>query len=456
MCGIFGLISRNAPLPDGVLERATQSLAHRGPDDGGTVVLRDQQYDPVEIGLGNCRLAILDLSPLGHQPMNDPASGNWIVYNGEIYNFREVRTKLEREGLCFRSGSDTEVILRAYAQWGEACLAEFRGMFAFAIWDAKRHLLFVARDPMGIKPLYYWQSDRYFMFSSEVRTLLQTSLVPRRIDPAGLLSYLALGSLCEPMTLLEGIASLAPGHWLTWKNGQATQTEYWSLTGLGVVEPDAEPDAAHGRDHACDATAKAKHEVQVAELLDESVRMQMVSDVPVGVFLSGGIDSSALVAILSQNGIHPSTFSIVFREDDYSEAEYSRAIAQHFRTDHHEINVSQSNLFDAIAPAIHAMDLPTIDGVNTYFISEKTRDAGVKVALSGLGGDEVFAGYASFRAVPQMERFAGAWRRLPGTSEALHLRHGAKAGVASKHFIAAEPGKGHFHSGIPCLLRNEI
>jgi asparagine synthase (glutamine-hydrolysing) len=414
MCGIFGLISRNAQLPDGLLEQATQSLAHRGPDDGGTVVLRDEQYEPVEIGLGNRRLAILDLSPLGHQPMNDPASGNWIVYNGEIYNFREVRTKLEREGLRFKSGCDTEVILQAYAQWGEACLAEFRGMFAFAIWDAQRHLLFAARDPMGIKPFYYWQSDRHFMFSSEVRTLLGTGLVPCRIDPAGLLSYFTFGSLSEPMTLLEGIASLAPGHFLTWKNGQATHTEYWSLIGLGVAAPNAEPDAVDAHDHSCDATAKAKHEAQVAELLDESVRMQLVSDVPVGVFLSGGIDSSALVSVLSRNGTRPSTFSIVFREADYSEAEYSRAIAQQFHTDHHEISVSQSDLFDVIAPAIHAMDLPTIDGINTYFISARTRESGVKVALSGLGGDEVFAGYRSFRAVPQIERFAGAWRRLPG------------------------------------------
>src|SRR5271166_2108162 len=262
MCGIFGIVARNACIPDGVLERGTQSLAHRGPDDSGTILLRDSVSEPVEIGLGNRRLAILDLSALAHQPMHDAETGNWIVYNGEIYNFREVRNELEQAGTSFVSHSDTEVLLKAYARWSEQCLAKFRGMFAFAIWDAPRHRLFIARDPMGIKPLYYWQSDRYFIFSSEVRTLLQTGLVPRRIDPAGLLSYLALGSLCEPMTLLEGIASLAPGHWLTWKNGQATQTEYWSLTGLGVVEPDAEPDAAHGRDHACDATAKAKHEVQ--------------------------------------------------------------------------------------------------------------------------------------------------------------------------------------------------
>ncbi len=402
MCGIFGMIGQNARVPAEVLERATRSLTHRGPDDGGTVILHDSAREEIEIGLGNRRLAILDLSPLGHQPMNDPATGNWIVYNGEVYNFREVRAKLELAGLHFSSHSDTEVILKAYARWGEACLGEFRGMFAFAIWDAQRHRLFVARDPMGIKPLYYCQSDQYFMFSSEVRTLLVTGLVPRRIDSAGLISHLTFGSLYDPNTLVDGVSALPPGHSLTWENGQVIQVEYWDI-----------PDPDH---HACDFSEekRGKLEAQIAEMLDESVRMQLVSDVPVGVFLSGGIDSSSLVGILHRNGVQPSTFSIVFREADYSEAEYSRAIAKHFRTDHHEITVSQSDLFAAIAPAIHAMDLPTIDGINTYFVSERTRAAGVKVALSGLGGDEMFAGYSSFRTVPRLERIARASARVPG------------------------------------------
>src|SRR5208283_1086994 len=220
MCGIFGIIGRNARVPAEVLERATQSLAHRGPDDSGTVILHDSAREDVEIGLGNRRLAILDLSPQGHQPMNDPATGNWIVYNGEVYNFREVRAKLEQAGLRFRSNSDTEVILKAYAHWGENCLREFRGMFAFAIWDARRHRLFVARDPMGIKPLYFYHSDRHFIFSSEVRTLLGTGLVASRIDPAGLTSYLTFGSLYDPCTLVDGLSSLPPGCYLTWDDGQ--------------------------------------------------------------------------------------------------------------------------------------------------------------------------------------------------------------------------------------------
>jgi asparagine synthase (glutamine-hydrolysing) len=410
MCGIFGIIGHNAHVSAELLERATQSLAHRGPDDGGTVILHDSASEAIEIGLGNRRLAILDLSPQGHQPMNDPATGNWIVYNGELYNFREVRAKLQQEGLHFSSYSDTEVILKAYGHWGDKCLQEFRGMFAFAIWDAPHQRLFVARDPMGIKPLYFWQSDRYFLFSSEVRTLLGTGLVPRRIDSAGLVNYLTFGSLYDPNTLIEGVNALPPGHCLTWEKGQVKQVHCWDLIGPNPGEPEL-----NDHDQSCDG-AEAKRgqcESEIADLLDESVRMQLVSDVPVGVFLSGGIDSSSLVAILSRSGVRPSTFSIVFREADYSEAEYSRAIAQQFRTDHHEIAVSQSDVFAAIAPAINAMDLPTIDGINTYFVSERTRAAGVKVALSGLGGDEMFAGYSSFRTVPRMERFANAWDHIP-------------------------------------------
>ena len=345
--------------------------------------------------------------PHGHQPMNDPATGNWIVYNGEVYNFREVRTKLEQAGLTFRSNSDTEVILKAYGHWGEKCLHEFRGMFAFAIWDAHRQRMFVARDPMGIKPLYLYRSDRYFIFSSEVRALLGTNLMPRVIDCAGLVNYLTFGSLYDPNTLVDGVEALPPGCYLTWEEGRVKQEQYWDLVG---------PNPGAGCDHSADAGPEKRSELesQIAEMLDESVRIQLVSDVPVGVFLSGGIDSSSLVGILSRNGVRPSTFSIVFSEEDYSEAEYSRAVAQHFNTDHHEITVTQSDFFAAIDPAIRAMDLPTIDGINTYFVSEQTRAAGVKVVLSGLGGDEMFAGYSSFRTVPRMERFSTTWNHMPG------------------------------------------
>ncbi len=361
--------------------------------------------DPVEIGLGNRRLAILDLSPLAHQPMHDAESGNWIVYNGEIYNFRDIRDELQKAGTSFVSHSDTEVVLKAYARWGEDCLAKFRGMFAFALWDARRHRLFIARDPMGIKPLYYVETGSYFLFASEVRTLLGTGLVQPRIDPAGLINYLTFGSAYDPLTLVDGIRALPPGHTLTWEGGVLRQTSYWDL----VDAP-----AAAARDSA---ESFAENEKQAAErlqsILEEAVRLQLVSDVPVGVFLSGGIDSSALVSILSRGGVTPSTFSIVFHEADFSEAQHSRAIAAKFRTDHHEINVSQTDVLAAIPDALRAMDLPTMDGINTYFVSRETRRAGVKVALSGLGGDEVFAGYSSFRSVPRMERFAHFWKQVP-------------------------------------------
>lgn len=407
MCGIVGILARGTVVAPEVLEKATRSLAHRGPDDHGTVIVREQVPEAVEIGLGNRRLAILDLSPLGHQPMQDPETGNWIVHNGEVYNFREVRAKLEREGVRFQSQSDTEVVLKAYGRWGETCLDEFRGMFAFAIWDAQRHRLFVARDPMGIKPLYYAQAGPYFLFASEIRTLLETGLVPRKVDEAGLLGYLTFGSVYEPATWIEGIRALPPGNFLTWERGTIREQPYWDLNTSA-----ASGDSARGG-----ASREALQE-SVYAAVDESVRMQLVSDVPVGVFLSGGIDSSSLVGILSRSGVRPSTFSIVFREAEFSEAEHSRAVAKCFQTDHHEITVSQDKVLEAIPAAIAAMDQPTVDGINTYFVSQQARAAGVKVALSGLGGDELFAGYSNFSTVPRMERFSETWQHVPGSLRA--------------------------------------
>ncbi|HEY4905405.1 MAG TPA: asparagine synthase (glutamine-hydrolyzing) [Candidatus Sulfotelmatobacter sp.] len=409
MCGIFGIVARNARIPADVLDRATQSLAHRGPDDSGTVILRDSIPDPVEIGLGNRRLAILDLSPLAHQPMHDPATGNWIAYNGEVYNFREVRQELERFGERFVSNSDTEVLLRAYGRWGEACLKKLRGMFALAIWDARNHLLFLARDPMGIKPLYYAQSGSYFIFASEVRTLLGTGLVPRRIDHAGLLNYLTFGSSYDPVTLVEGVSALLPGHTLTWENGTVSESRYWDL----VEDNHSSKSDSANKTVATDEQSSTRDLTELQSTLEEAVRLQLVSDVPIGVFLSGGIDSSALVSILSSGGVVPTTFSIVFRESDFSEAEYSRRIAHKFHTEHHEILVSQRDVLDSIPAALRAMDLPSMDAVNTFFVSREARAAGVKVALSGLGGDEVFAGYSNFRTVPRMERFSKLWKHIP-------------------------------------------
>jgi asparagine synthase (glutamine-hydrolysing) len=398
VCGIVGIVAQGSPVPTDVLERASHSLSHRGPDDSGTALIQAQN-SAVQIGIGHRRLAILDLSPSGHQPMHDPVTGNWIVFNGEIYNFQALRCELERNGIQFSGRSDSEVLLKAYGFWGEQCLERLNGMFAFAIWDARRQHLFLARDPLGIKPLYYYASGRHFLFASEVRTLLGTGLVPRRIDLAGLSNYLSFGSVYEPNTLIDGVRSLRAGHHLTWKAGQVREVCYWEFPiapKIAQPSPETPPSAEDLRDQ-----------------LGRAFHSQMVSDVPVGVFLSGGIDSSTLVAFLSSSHQKVSTFSLIFREGDFSEAEHSRAVAEKFHTDHREIMVSQDDLLSSVPDALAAMDQPTLDGVNTYLVSREARRAGIKVALSGLGADELFAGYTSFHTVPRMQLFYRMWHGVP-------------------------------------------
>jgi len=398
MCGIVGIANRSGSVSRERIEKATLSLAHRGPDDSGSVILAVPGGGT--IALGNRRLAIFDLSPAGHQPMQDAASGNWIVFNGEIYNFRELRHQLEQAGENFSSHSDTEVLLKAYGAWGQGCLARLDGMFAFAIWDTRLRKLFLARDPMGIKPLYYGRFGESFIFASEVRTLLETDLVPRNLDQAGLLNYLSFGSAYDPVTLVEGISSLRPGHCLSWSDGALQESEFW--------------DPLVARNASSAESSKPRAVEQLRATILDAVRMQMASDVPVGVFLSGGIDSSSVVAMLSAQGITPQTFSVTFEEQGYSEGDYASLVSRTFGTNHHELLLSATETLHVIPAAIDAMDQPTMDGVNTYVISKKTREAGIKVALSGLGGDEMFAGYSTFRSLPKLERFASAWKHVPG------------------------------------------
>ncbi len=401
MCGIFGIVTRSRSESGELLKRAVRSLEHRGPDDSGTVTI-ELSPEPGYVGLAHTRLSILDLSALGHQPMHDPETGNWIVFNGEIYNFRELRNDLESVGVGFKSHSDTEVILAAYRVWGESCVARLGGMFAFAIWDEARKRLLLARDPMGVKPLYYYHSDQAFLFASEVRTLLDTGLVPRKVDPTGVLSFLEFGSICEPWTMVRGVMALAPGHMLTVANGSIQSREYWSPLHASMGSEPSSP--------------RKNSETSAEELpaiLRAAVLSHLVSDVPVGIFLSGGIDSSALVAILARDGVTARTFSLVFQEDEYNEAEFSREVARLFHTDHHEIPITLQDTLAILPEALLAMDQPTIDGVNTYLVSERTRATGVKVALTGLGADEMFAGYSNFRRVPRMERFSQRFGRLP-------------------------------------------
>ncbi len=401
MCGIFGIVSQSKGECVESLQRAVQTLRHRGPDDCGIKVL-DLGPEAGEVGLAHTRLSIIDLSPLAHQPMQDPITGTWIVYNGEIYNFRELRSQLQRKGVEFRSQSDTEVILAAYRVWGEGCLERFRGMFALGLWDATQAQLLLARDPMGIKPLYFSSTQQGFVFASEVRTILRSGLVNAKLDRNGVASYLAFGSVYEPWTIIEGVSAVAPGHVITVKNGNVSAREYWNPL---------QPAISETRQAA--ASESKRIVTRLPEILRDAVLTHLVSDVPVGVFLSGGIDSSSLVAILSGNGVRPNTFSLVFREKEFDESTYSRAVAKRFKTDHHEISVSQEEAVAALPWAMSAMDQPTIDGINTYLVSAKARENGLKVALTGLGADEMFAGYSNFRRIPRMERLATVSGRLP-------------------------------------------
>jgi asparagine synthase (glutamine-hydrolysing) len=400
MCGIFGIVSREVSRD--VLTAAQRSLAHRGPDDAGTVEIDCAGDESLRVGFVHTRLSIIDLSPLGHQPMQDPATGNWIVFNGEIYNYRDLRRELEARGKKFLSQSDTEVVLAAYHVWGESSLLKLNGMFAFALWDARQKRLLLARDPMGIKPLYYHDGPKGFGFASEVRTLLQTGLAPRKLDSTGLLSYLAFGSVYEPWSIVDGVRALPAGHVLTLDNGQIVLREYWSPLRT-----------ANRSERNGNANGNGSGGRSMEAIIREAVTSHLVSDVPVGTFLSGGIDSSALVAVLSKNGVRPNTFSLVFREGGFNEAPYSRAVAQRFGTEHCEILVSQKETLAIVPDALRAMDQPTMDGINTYLISAKARAAGMKVALTGLGADELFAGYSNFRRVPRMERLGQKLRRLP-------------------------------------------
>lgn len=355
-----------------------EAQKHRGPDDQG---IAKCEFHGGEVVLGNTRLAILDTTSAGHQPMNDPVTGNWITYNGETYNFKDLRNQIGRP---WSSNTDTEVVLHAYGKFGVDTFRKLRGMFALALWDNQKQTLVLARDPLGIKPLYYYASENQFIFASELRALLATGLIPRRLSAAGVDSYLASGSVEAPLTIIDGIKQLLPGHVL--------HVNVYDVRQIEVADKQfatGKPQSIEGNRE--DAVARLRHE------LEESVRLHLVSDVPLGVFLSGGMDSSALVALMNHLGTRPKTFSVVFDEAKFTEAPFSRAVAERFNTDHSEIRLSEDRLLEILPAAITSLDQPTMDGINTFVVSRAVKSKGITVALSGLGGDELFAGYPSFR-----------------------------------------------------------
>ncbi len=375
------------------------AMRHRGPDDEGVYLSLDGR-----LGMANRRLAIRDLSPAGHMPMSNEEGSVWITYNGEIYNTDELRAGLERLGYTFRSTSDTEIILAGYLAWGKQVTERLRGMFAFVIADLRPgcHCLFLARDPLGVKPLYYAQSHLAFLFASELKGLLASGLLSDEINPAGLAGYLALGSVPTPLTIYRDIVALEPASWLVvdLATGQSTApTFYWHLPATSLETISRE-----------DAVA------QVRTSLQDAVAVRLVSDVPLGAFLSGGLDSSSVVALMRQATNGPlRTCSMIFAEADYSEAPYARAVANAVRAEHFERVVTAQDMLVEFDHILAALDQPSVDGVNTYFVSQTARQAGLTVALSGLGGDELFGGYPNtFVQAPQMYRALRLMQAIPG------------------------------------------
>jgi asparagine synthase (glutamine-hydrolysing) len=394
MCGIAGQVnSDQRPVEPGRMAAMGARLRHRGPDDAGV-------YVKGPVGLAHQRLSILDLSPAGHQPMSNEDGSIWIVFNGEIYNYQELRRPLETSH-TFRSQTDTEVILHLYEEHGAQCVPLLRGMFAFAIWDQHAQRLLLARDRLGKKPLFYAADETGLSFASELKALLVGRQTPA-VDPVALHHYLTFQYVPAPQTIFHGIRKLLPGHLAVYEHGKLSDCAYWSLS--------YEPKLRRGSDE--------EYQAEFDALLQEAVRLRLLSDVPLGAFLSGGVDSSSVVAMMSGLMAGPvKTFSIGFQEEAYNELPYARRVAQLFGTDHHEFMVAPSAL--EILPAVaRVYDEPYADSsaIPTYYLSELSRRH-VTVVLNGDGGDELLAGYPRYRFEP-FDRWA-AHHLSPGSRERL-------------------------------------
>jgi asparagine synthase (glutamine-hydrolysing) len=395
MCGIAGILTKSfqgSTEPN--IQLMQTALERRGPDDRG-IYLSENRH----IALAHTRLSILDLSQNGHQPMHMDNQRYWITFNGEIYNFLELREQLKNQGETFFSHTDTEVILKLYIKHGEECLNLLRGMFAFAIWDDLEKVCFIARDPLGIKPLYYWLAGSTLVFASELRAIIATGMIPKQLSPIGLYTYLTNGSVSEPWTMIEGVKCLEAGTSLTWKSGNTQQKKYWEINfDISATNP-SKPQIISPRDEI----AKTR------SALFDSVQHHFISDVPVGVFLSGGIDSTAIVAIAQQMGLDAQTkelctYSVVFNEAQWNEGEIARQVANDFGTSHTEYLLTAEISKSLLPDYWRSLDQPTVDGLNTFCVSQIAHQHGMKVVLSGLGGDELFGGYGTFQTVPKIFR----------------------------------------------------
>ena len=387
MCGIVGFVNNGTVAADrGILERMNCAIVHRGPDDDGF-------YVNACTGLGMRRLSIIDVAG-GHQPIHNADRTKWIVFNGEIYNYQELRADLEKRGHSFYTNSDTEAIVHLYSECGEECVQHLRGMFAFAIWDETDRSLFLARDRVGKKPLLYsHQPNGDLIFGSEFQALLQHPSVSRDVDFTAIDSYLSYQCVPAPQTAYKSIRKLEPGHWLRWKDGRIETKRYWL--------PDFSKKIKISEEEAIEETTR---------LVRESTRLRMISEVPLGAFLSGGVDSSIVVALMAQESSTPvKTFSIGFEEEEYNELKYARRVADHVGAEYNEF-VVRPNALDVLPTLVEHYGEPYADSsaIPTYYVAKETRQH-VTVALNGDGGDESFAGYDRYSAM----RIAESYNRIP-------------------------------------------
>ena len=404
MCGIAGIIDLKGGTVDGdMVRKMTDAIAHRGPDSDGFFV-------ETGAGLGHRRLSIIDLSAVSNQPFHDATGRYVMVYNGEMYNYAEVKAMMP--DYPFRTSGDTEVLLAAYIRWGEDCLRHFRGMYAFVIWDRREKTAFLCRDKMGVKPLYYALAGDRLLFSSEVRSILSTGLVAKQIDEKAVLEYFSYQSVSYPYTIVKGIKQLEAGSSIRVRDGKIEQRRYWDVTNNPVDFDFGNARPLSGKISG-DIAGRVRNKIR--DLTLQSIRRRLVSDVPVGAFLSGGIDSSAVVGLMAEASPSPAnTFTISFDEKGYDESAYAEIVAKKFNTHHTRLLLKPTVFLDELQNALDAMDSPSGDGVNTYVVSKAISAKGMRVALSGAGGDELFAGYPFFAQYLQMQRFGWFWHLPPG------------------------------------------
>ena len=395
MCAIVGVIRSRGGVDRALLDRMRDTMAHRGPDDAGSWTSADGT-----VGLGHRRLSIIDLSPAGHQPMTNEDGSIWLVFNGEIYNFPELRRELLRAGHQMRSNTDSEVILHAYEEWGTDAVRRLRGMFAFALWDGPRRRLLLARDRLGIKPLFYRHEGGDLTFASELKGVVADPEVPRRLDESAVWDFFTYRYVPTPKTIWRDVKKLPPGHYAVLENGSLTLTEYWAprFGGAGAVGEAEAVEMLRGK-------------------LEECIAMHMIADVPVGVLLSGGLDSSTVCALASRSvpdRLH--TFSIGFDVERHDERPFARMVAERYRTEHHEFTVTRELAHRVEDDIVALYDEPFADSsaTPTFFVSELARRT-VPVALSGEGGDEIFGGYSWYRLWLDLHRYD----RLPQAARRL-------------------------------------